>query len=831
MSTKKNDKDVKDVLIPGGVAAGSAYGINKGLSNIPVSDSELLFNGKYKGRKLQIYDPWVPEIFETNDKFKKFKKPYLKLRNTLFYSGNDVVDSYKNLDPKNKVIYNYSLLNLKDLLKTKDGVINNADSKFYNDFSDKYTLHNSPHLQKHDLHIPTQTFQEFLEHKTGRNLKDLSEAEVAKVLKDTNNEYFIKPRVSSQSLGAYSGSSDFVTSFDERYGKNGAGKPALKMALENPNTYIVQPNLPSEKEFRVHATKDKVLETSYHRWGARTAVPTSMALDKNTIAKLKDIAKNIIPDDSVIGFDIVKTKNGVKIVEANPMSDFFIGRAVAPTHLNNIRKIVGKGTTPGILALSAAGGLLGGYASGKLLEKTASKKEKKNTNTVLPTLAVGAGITGITYGSLRSDALHPAKTVRNVQELADGKVTSVHYGPKDKLYKTLNKVLYGGSIDFINKDDLFIDGVRNPKDITPFYKWENESYKPRLKGALYVGHNRSSVKGVNPDVGINMYPFNKKYKTNLKKENIAKSEIFKDIAIHQGNLKEFLNEKGIDPVTFSQLPDDQVETMFKKWHTEQPIFVKEISSNMQGLYGDLDSIRYKSLHDVGGEKVYLDSKKEGGNYKFLKDVASGAKEDNLLFGHKIEGKEYRMHFLNGKFINATPRWGSDFGKYTSNVDEIGQPAIEQLEKVLTNFHSNNTRKARKLKNSDFVDNVSHTNNKFIGADVIIDKNGHAKIIEANNSPMTLGMPITNLRSDQVRDIKNDFVSKKGREMNKLEEVFYLTKARFNKAKDYHNDLKGFYKALTGKQEFRNIAIAKGLAAGVGAGVATKLILNTVNKNE
>ena len=44
--------------------------------------------------------------------------------------------------------------------------------------------------------------------------------------------------------------------------------------------------------------------------------------------------------------------------------------------------------------------------------------------------------------------------------------------------------------------------------------------------------------------------------------------------------------------------------------------------------------------------------------------------------------------------------------------------------------------------------------KYTGMDVFIDPTGkHApKIVEINSSPMTAGMPMTNLRSDQVEDI-------------------------------------------------------------------------------
>ena len=44
--------------------------------------------------------------------------------------------------------------------------------------------------------------------------------------------------------------------------------------------------------------------------------------------------------------------------------------------------------------------------------------------------------------------------------------------------------------------------------------------------------------------------------------------------------------------------------------------------------------------------------------------------------------------------------------------------------------------------------------KYTGMDVFIDPTGkhRPKIVEINSSPMTAGMPMTNLRSDQVKDI-------------------------------------------------------------------------------
>ena len=103
--------------------------------------------------------------------------------------------------------------------------------------------------------------------------------------------------------------------------------------------------------------------------------------------------------------------------------------------------------------------------------------------------------------------------------------------------------------------------------------------------------------------------------------------------------------------------------MFKKWHKEKPVFVKQDSSNMKGIYGDLDKIRYQGLQDIKGEKVYV--KSSGDNYDILRKQltnpkkAKGINKGTFFFGTKIPKgmKEYRVHMIDGKFVNASPRWG------------------------------------------------------------------------------------------------------------------------------------------------------------------------------
>lgn len=159
-----------------------------------------------------------------------------------------------------------------------------------------------------------------------------------------------------------------------------------------------------------------------------------------------------------------------------------------------------------------------------------------------------------------------------------------------------------------------------------------------------------------------MWPGNQAVRKRVKKDVFGKQKYFKKISIENLSPEEFLKTKGYTPEEFLKLTNDQWETKFKEWHKTKPIFVKQDSSNMAGIYGDLDKIRHHTLQDVEGKKIYVPTKKD--NYNTLRrslkgeDLSKGINKGTFLFGGKINPKhykEYRVHMLNGHFLNSSPR--------------------------------------------------------------------------------------------------------------------------------------------------------------------------------
>jgi len=147
--------------------------------------------------------------------------------------------------------------------------------------------------------------------------------------------------------------------------------------------------------------------------------------------------------------------------------------------------------------------------------------------------------------------------------------------------------------------------------------------------------------------------------------------------------------------------------------------------------------------------------------------------------------------------------------------------VEQIEKAFLGLRNKVHKMSPSYRNASH-----HARHRHYGADIFIDPQDKLspKIIEINANPMTAGRPMIEISAKDKAKILENTKNLSKKIQNKTVRIAQKERNIIS-----YKAEKAFYKSLTGRKEFRNVAMAKALVPGLGVAALTGAAIYGINK--